>query len=141
VRPDLCLIASFLIGFLAGEVDGVMMGLALGFVQDLFSAGGLGLNLLTKGLIGLLAGLIGRHLANTTTLAVFALLLSASLLAGLGSALWGWSGEGLADAMMFVQSILLPQSVFDASVGVAIYWLMVRRRDDKRELEGGRIPI
>ena len=116
------------------------MGLALGFVQDLFSAGGLGLNLLTKGLIGLLAGLIGRHLANTTPLAVFALLLSASLFPSLGLALWGWSGEGLADAVMVVQSILLPQAAYDAASGVAIYWLIVRRQGEKGESEG-RIPI
>jgi rod shape-determining protein MreD len=141
VRPDLCLIASFLIGFLAGEFDGVMMGLALGFVQDLFSGGDSGLNFMTKGLIGLLAGLAGRHLANTTNLAVLALLLSASLLSGLVFVLWSWSGEGLSDALAFVQSVLLPQAAYDAALGAAIYWIMAGRRGGHRDFQEGRILL
>jgi cell shape-determining protein MreD len=141
VRPDLCLIASFLIGFLAGEFDGVMMGLALGFVQDLFSGGDSGLNFMTKGLVGLLAGLAGRHLANTTNLAVLALLLSASLLSGLVFVLWSWSGEGLADGLLFVQSVLLPQAVYDAALGAGIYWIMAGRRGEHRAFQDGRASL
>ncbi len=139
MRPDLCLIASFLVGFLVGEFDGVMMGLALGFVQDLFSGGDSGLNLITKGLIGLLAGLAGRHLANATTLAVLALLLSASLVSGFVFVLWAWSGEGLSDAMTFVQSVLLPHAVYDAGLGAALYWLIVGRRGEHPAFEQGRV--
>lgn len=44
IRPDLCLIAACLIGFLTGQVQGLIMGFFLGFVQDLFSASDLWLN-------------------------------------------------------------------------------------------------
>jgi rod shape-determining protein MreD len=141
VRPDLCLIAIFLVGFLEGELDGVMMGLALGFVQDLFSAGGLGLNLITKGSIGLVVGLIGRHLANTTHLTIFALLLGASLFSGLGLVLWAWAGEGLTDALMLVQSILLPQALYDAGIGTTVYWLLAGRRPANQGLGEDRMSF
>lgn len=118
-----------------------MMGLALGFVQDVFSGGDSGLNLMTKGLIGLLAGLAGRHLANTTNLAVVALLLSASILSGLVFVLWSWSGEGLSDALVFVQSVLLPQAVYDAALGAAMYWIIAGRRREPRGFHEGRISF
>jgi cell shape-determining protein MreD len=141
VRPDLCLIATFLVGFLVGEFDGVMMGIALGFVQDLFSGGDSGLNLITKGLIGLLAGMAGQHLANATTVAVLALLLSASVVSGFVFVMWAWSGEGLSDAMAFVQSVLLPHALYDAGLGAAIYWLIAGRRGEPRAFEEERVPF
>ena len=141
VRLDLCLIASFLVGFLAGELDGIMMGLALGYVQDLFSSGEVGFNLMTKGLIGLMAGLMGRHLANITNLAVLALLLGASLLSGLVYLIWGWSGGGLADALAFVQSILLPQAVYDAALGAGVYWVISSRQVAGRDFDDGPLSF
>ena len=48
IRPDLCLVAACLMGFLTGQVHGFVLGFFLGFVQDLFSASDLWLNTITK---------------------------------------------------------------------------------------------
>lgn len=49
VRPDLGLVAACLVGFLGGELDGLLLGLLLGYSQDMFSAGDLWVNVVTKG--------------------------------------------------------------------------------------------
>lgn len=52
VRPDLGLVAACLVGFLGGELDGLILGLILGCFQDMLSAGDLWINVVTKGAAG-----------------------------------------------------------------------------------------
>ena len=129
IRPDVCLIAASLIGFFGGPADGVMMGLLLGFEQDLFSAGDLGLNLGTKTAAGLLTGLAGRYLARVTPASVAPLMLGLSAGSGL---VFMVAGAGGGEMLAAIQSVLLPQAVLDTAVGVGLYWLLAEkfRRDD-----------
>lgn len=135
IRPDLILVATFLIGFLAGEVEGLLMGVLLGCIQDLFSAGSLWVNLMTKGMIGILAGLSGRHLANATPVTVCAFLFVLSLLAGSTAAVWIRVEEDLTGVSQVIQSVVLPQALFDAALGTLVYWVMPGRR--RKEAEFG----
>jgi rod shape-determining protein MreD len=135
IRPDLTLIATFLIGFLGGEIEGLLMGVLLGCVQDLFSAGSLWVNLMTKGMIGILAGLLGRHLANATPVTVCAFLFVLSALSGSTMAVWIRAEDNFSGVSHIIQSVVLPQALFDAALGAMIYWLMPSRR--RREAEFG----
>ena len=58
IKPDLGLVAAAFVGLFAGELEGLLVGLAIGWVLSLFSAGELWLSLLTNGGVGLLE--IGR---------------------------------------------------------------------------------
>jgi rod shape-determining protein MreD len=135
IRPDLVLIATFLIGFLSGEIEGLLMGLLLGCVQDLFSAGSLWVNLMTKGIIGILAGLLGRHLANATPVTVCAFVFVLSLLSGSTVAVWIRVEDDLTGVSQVIQSVVLLQALFDATVGALLYWMMPGRR--RRDAEFG----
>ncbi len=128
VRPDLCLVAAALIGFLAGPVEGMSVGIALGFTQDLFSAGALGLNLIAKGAVGILAGLAGRHVTNATMATFVATMVSLSLLENLVFLfVVRWGGE-LGDRLSALPSILLPETLLNAALGAMLYWLFTFRR-------------
>lgn len=135
IRPDLTLIAAFLIGFLTGEIEGLLIGVLLGCVQDLFSAGSLWINLITKGMIGLLGGVLGRHLANATPVSVCAILFVLSALSGSTAVVWMRVEDNLMGVSQAIQSIVAPQALFDAVLGATIYWLMPERR--RREAEFG----
>jgi uncharacterized membrane protein len=140
VRPDLCLLASVLIGFFAGEVEGGLMGLALGFVQDLFSADELWLNMISKGLIGLLAGFMGRHLAHATPAAFFGIILGISATAGVFSLLTGWQEGDLTGIWQLTETVLFPQALYDAIVGALVYWVLLRRGFLDQDFVVGRFP-
>jgi rod shape-determining protein MreD len=129
VRPDLCLIAVSLIGLFGGLADGVMMGALLGFEQDLFSAGDMWVNAITKAAIGLSAGLVGRYVARTTPATVLPMVLGLSVFSGIA---FLFAGAGGPYTLTAVRSVLLPQAVFDTVVGVGLYWLLAERfrRDD-----------
>lgn len=141
VRPDLCLVAACLIGFTAGEVEGMLIGLALGFVEDLFSAGDSWLNTISKGLFGLLSGLTARHLASPTPLAFTWTLVSLSLLSGLLFAVWSLGMGTLSDSLVSVRSVIIPQAAFDAAVGAVAYWWVTSRGRRKPLLREGFVPF
>jgi len=82
MHPDLVLLFVLATGMRRGETAGALWGTGLGYVEDVFSAGLPGANLLTKGLLGFAAGTLSEHLDcdNPNTQAIVAAL--ATLLQG-----------------------------------------------------------
>jgi rod shape-determining protein MreD len=74
LRLDLLLLFVLTMGLSRGETAGMSAGIILGFVQDTFSAGLPGLNILTKGLLGFASGSLRGQLdcGNPNTQAIVA---------------------------------------------------------------------
>lgn len=64
IRPDAGLALLYCVGLLTSPLEGALFGMALGLVQDVGSADLIGFTAFTRGMIGLLAGLLGRHLLD-----------------------------------------------------------------------------
>ncbi|GKS57396.1 hypothetical protein YTPLAS18_09230 [Nitrospira sp.] len=123
VEPDLVLVAVVLIGLLGGGLEGALMGVAMGFVQDLFSAGIAFPNLVTKGAMGIAAGLIGQQVVRVTPLVV--LVSGLFLSAGSGMAFLSLArGRALWDAVLAVPTLVLPQAILDGMLAAAAFWAM-----------------
>ena len=128
VKPDLGLVASALVGLFAGELEGLVVGLAIGWVLSLFSAGPIWLILLTNGGVGLLAGFVGRQLSHVTAITLGVGLLLVSLTSGLFAAM-SFKDLDMSHMWWMVESIVFPQACFDGVVGAGFYWLLSRRFD------------
>ena len=139
VRPDLCLVATCLAAILAGEAEGALLGLTLGFLEDVLSPGEVWLNTMTKGTIGLLTGIAGRHLASTTPVAVFVLVLGLSVASGFTFLFIGWAGLGGHDVFTAVRLILLPEALFNAVIATGLFWLLASRRSAEDPLSPGAL--
>ena len=87
IKPDLGLVAAALIGLFVGELEGLLVGLTIGWVLSLFSAGELWLSLVTNGGVGLLAGFLGRQVSQVTSFSLGGMLLLVSLVSGLFAAI------------------------------------------------------
>lgn len=124
VRPDLCLIAVVVIGFRRGYFEGLVMGILLGFIQDSFSAGQLGLNLILKGFAGFVSGISSQFVANATALTVFILAVTLSLCAGV--AFWWFVGSegGVMNALGSIWNVVLIQALYDGLLAAGFYWLL-----------------
>ena len=129
VRPDLCLVAIVVIGFCRGYFDGLVMGILLGFIQDFFSAGQLGVNMLLKGLSGFVAGISSQFVANATAVTVYLLTVTLSLFAGI--TIWWFVGseDGVMRALEHLWHIVLIQSLYDGVLASGCYRLI-----------GGKVP-
>jgi hypothetical protein len=137
VRPDLGLIVVCLVGFFGGELDGLLLGIILGWSQDLLSAGELWVNVVSKGGAGFLAGLAGRHLAHITPTVLLVGLGAISCLSNLAFVysmkISDWDVKWHA-----IHSKLLIQGNFDAALGMAVYWLFMRRSPADQMAVGGQ---
>lgn len=123
IKPDLGLVAAALVGLFAGELEGLLVGLAIGWILNLFSAGELWLSLLTNGGVGILAGFLGRQLSQVTSLSMGAGLLLVSLSSGL-LAVMNFQNLDMSQIWWMVQSIVLPQACFDGAVGAGLFWVL-----------------
>ena len=128
VKPDLGLVAAVLVGLFAGELEGLLVGLAIGWVLSLFSAGELWLSLLTNGGAGLLAGFLGRQVSQMTSVSLGLGLLLVSLVSGAFAALNFQHFDG-SQMWWMIESIVFPQACFDGIVGGALYWILSQRFD------------
>lgn len=131
IKPDLGLVAAACVGLFAGEMDGLLVGLAIGWVLSLFSAGELWVSLLTDGGVGLLAGFLGRQVSQVTFTSLGVGVLLASLVSGL-LAIVNFKNVDSAQMWWIVESLVLPQACFDGLAGAGLYWLLSQRFDVTR---------
>jgi len=131
VKPDFGFVVVCLVGLFSGEMEGLLVGLAVGWVMSLFSAESLISSMMTKGAIGYAAGLAGRQVVYLTPVALVIGLLVASSMAGFLTALSLKLSEA-QDLWWAVRTIVLPQACFDALVGGAIYWVVWSRLNVER---------
>lgn len=138
VKPDLGFVAVCLIGLIGGELDGLLVGLALGWAMSLFSAQDLVSSAVLKGLVGFVAGFAGRQMVYLSPFILVMGLLVLSCVTGLvmGFALklnpqqdWWWAAW----------TVVLPQACLDAVIGGAIYWLMWSRLNVEQLMSESRM--
>jgi LytS/YehU family sensor histidine kinase len=131
IKPDLGLVAAALVGLFAGELEGLLVGLTIGWILSLFSAGELWLSLLVNGGVGLLTGFLGRQVSQVTAISLGAGILLVSLASGLLAAMT-FKGVDTSQMWWMVESIVFPQACFDGVMGAAFYWILSRRFDRTR---------
>ncbi len=131
VRPDLGFIVVCLVGLVAGEFEGLLVGLAVGWLMSLFSAESLSFGMITKGGIGYAAGLAGRQVVYLTPVVLVIGLFMISILAGLLTA-FTLKLNDQQDVWWAIRAVVLPQACFDAVVGGAIYWVIWSRLNVER---------
>ncbi len=128
VHPDLCLLLACLAGFLSHEYKGLLIGLTVGLLQDLLTPGGIGLNMLLKGLAGYLAGMTTHAVSTVTSGAVAIVTLVLSLGAGLVSLLVSYPTLGGTEAFHLVAEILVPQTLYHSLMAAGLFWLAYKIR-------------
>jgi hypothetical protein len=120
VKPDAGLVAACFVGLFTGELRGVIVGLAIGWALNLFSASELWVSLVTKGGAGFCAGMMGRHLTHVSPTLMGIGMFAVSCLSGLVDL---FTLTSLTESWWHVWSIILPQACYDALVAAGLYWV------------------
>ena len=127
VKPDLALLLIYFTGFFAAEITGLMAGLVLGFVMDLFSGAPFGLHIATLAMMGLFSGLLGRFFLNTTATLTMGIVFGLSVLNGILAFFfhqWILGGIIFPDAFRWT---ILPEALYNAVMGGIVFWTGFRR--------------
>lgn len=117
VRPDLAVVATVFLGLARGAFAGTIAGFAIGLAQDLTNPAFLGLNALTKSLLGHASGALRTQL-NTGSLPMHALVLFAAVLAHDLVYLTIFTHLALSDLLTRFATQSLPTAVYTALVGM-----------------------
>ena len=123
IYPDLCLVVVCIIGFLTNEYKGLMIGLTMGLFQDLLAPGGIGLNMILKGLAGSLAGVTTHTISTLTAPAVVIATLALSLGCGLASLIVAYPILDGSEAFHAILGNLVPQAPYHSLLAAGIFWV------------------
>lgn len=142
VRPDLALTLLFVIGLVAGPVEGAFAGMAIGLVQDIGSASLLGFTSLSRGMIGLLAGLLGKRILDIESPAIVIFLFAFSMAEGIYISLFLQTTSGAVPFFSLIAGRIIPQALYTGLFGLLVLHVvkkkkvltMIKRRNIQKEL-------
>lgn len=130
IKPDLALVLVYCLSWADGEVHGLLWGLALGGVIDLFSIGLLGVNFILKTTVGFTIGMLGRSFLNLSLLWNALIFFFISLLHDfIGTLLV----EGMREGGLFfkVQHDLFGRALYNSLFAIGLLFLFSKRRGEK----------
>jgi rod shape-determining protein MreD len=117
IKPDLPLVLTVLLAFWRGAAAGTTAGFFIGLAQDVTNPAFLGLNALTKSLLGYAAGSLREHLNAGHPVAHAAVLFVAVLLHDLVY-LTIYTHLALSNLLMGLLARSLPTALYTALVGM-----------------------
>jgi rod shape-determining protein MreD len=142
IKPDLALAVLFIIGLLTGPIEAALAGMGIGLLQDVGSASLLGFSGLTRGLVGLAAGLLGSRILDISNPLIVLFLAVFSLGEGLLISLFLQTTYGLVPFFSTIAGRLIPQAIYTSVLCYLLLRLvrqrnvlrLLKRRDFQKEL-------
>jgi rod shape-determining protein MreD len=142
ITPDLGLAVLYCIGLLTGPVEAALAGIAIGLTQDLGSASLIGFSGLTRGLVGLFAGFLGRRVLDVQSPSNIVFLVVFCVAESIFSALFLELTYGSVPFVGLFFGRMVPRAITTAVVGYALLRLItgknslawMRRRELQKEL-------
>ncbi len=124
--PDAALAVVYIIGLLTTPREAIFAGMAIGLIQDINSAGIIGLTSLTRGLAGLFAGLLGKRVLNIASTSNIAFLGAFSLAEALLISLFMQVSYGAVPFFSMIFGYMLPQALYTGLFGTVVLQLISR---------------
>jgi rod shape-determining protein MreD len=124
ISPDFALLLCCFLALYGGAVQGSILGFIIGLIQDLFNPALLGLNALTKSLMGFAFGHIGQKAIPESAI-FFAAIFFLAALAHDFVYLLLFTGLHLGRFFVILFTVALPSAVYTAVVGTIIHQLLL----------------
>ncbi len=127
IKPDIALAVVFIIGLITGPVEGAFAGIGIGLLQDIGSASLLGLTGLSRGMVGLLSGLLGRRVLDIDNPMIVLFLVALSMAEGLFIALFLQTTYGAVPFLSLVAARIVPQALYTGLCGLLLLHLTKKK--------------
>ncbi len=127
IKPDITLAVVFIIGLITGPVEGAFAGMSIGLLQDIGSASLLGLTGLSRGMVGLLSGLLGRRVLDIDNPMIVLFLVALSMAEGLFIALFLQTTYGAVPFLSLVAGRIVPQALYTGLCGLLLLHLTKKK--------------
>ena len=120
IGPDFMLLLVAYFAVHKKPESGAVAGFVVGLFQDLFNPELLGLNALTKSLVGYGIGVLGRKTESGSGL-VFMMMIAAAALANDFVYLLFFTGLHLGKFFILLVTVSIPSAIYTALMGFAVY--------------------
>lgn len=127
IKPDMGLAALYIVGLLTGPAEAALIGMALGLVQDLGSAGLIGFSGFTRGAIGFFAGILGRHVLDLASPSNILFIAAFGVAEGIFIALFLVVFQGTVPFFGMLFTHMLPAAFYTGVLGYLMLRLVSRR--------------
>lgn len=134
IRPDFSLILVLPLAWHWGQIRGLLWGLLIGGVLDVYAMGILGINFVFKGLLGLLSGFFGKVFLQLTFRA-YCLLFFLILFFHDFSALLFLNGFHLEETISLSIGKMLVQTLYNTVFSVGFFMFMRSKMNKNRFFE------
>ena len=142
IKPDLALALIFIIGLLTGPIEAAMAGIGIGLLQDIGSASLFGFSGLTRGVVGLAAGVLGSRILDISNPLIVLFLTVFSLGEGLLISFFLQTTYGDVPFFSTIAGRLVPQAIYTSALCFMLLRLasqrnilrQLKRRDIQKEL-------
>lgn len=131
IRPDFILIMVIYFGVSRGPLEGEVIGFISGLLEDAFGGGGLGINALTKTIIGFLSGIIKKDVYFENIISQGAIISMATLI---DTFLRSLIRVAISTRAQIEISTLPLRAFYNTLTGIIIFQvlLMIKRRREQR---------
>lgn len=126
VKPDIGLVVVFLIGMLTSPLEGALAGIGIGLMQDIGSAGIVGLGAMLRGGVGLASGILGSKVFDLWNPAVVIFLCLFSIVEGISIAFFLNIIYGPAPLWQLIAE-LVPRALYTTLAGYFMLRIVSRR--------------
>lgn len=134
VKPDLALILVYCFAWAGGEVRGLLWGVALGGLIDLFSIGILSVNFFLKMIIGFIVGMLGKSFLALSFLWNTLIFFFVSIVHDLvGTLLVEGVGEG--GLLSMIHREMIGRAFYNSLFAVGLLFLFAKRRAEKGAID------
>jgi len=142
IKPDLALALIFIIGLMTGPIEAAMAGIGIGLLQDIGSASLFGFSGLTRGVVGLAAGVLGSRILDISNPLIVVFLTVFSLGEGLLISFFLQTTYGDVPFFSTIAGRLVPQAIYTSALCFMLLRLasqrnilrQLKRRDIQKEL-------
>jgi rod shape-determining protein MreD len=128
ITPDLGLAVLYCVGLLTGPMEAAFAGIAIGLLQDIGSASLLGFTGLTRGIVGLFAGFLGRRVLDIRSPSNIVFLFCLTIAEALLAAVFLDLTFGSVPLVGLFFNRMVPRAVTTALAGYVVLRLVTDRR-------------
>ncbi len=128
ITPDLGIIVLYAIGMLTGPFEAALAGIGLGLLADLGSASFLGYTALSRGLVGLFMGILGRQVLDIASPSNILFLAAFVIGEGIFHALFIEVVHGSVPFFRLLFVHLLPNALATGVLGIVLFKAIHSRR-------------
>ena len=140
IMPNLFVVIVLFIGLFASKTMGTIYGIVIGLILDLLFGRSVGIQAVSLGLIGFLAGIFDKNFSKDSRMTIMLMVLSSTVIVEVLNYLFKYMFEGISVEIFNFVKILILEVIFNLLLTIILY-PVIRKvgYDIENEYKGNKI--